>query len=406
MAKNRVAVVATSAALAGEKGLNRMFFLAELLAENGYDVDFITSDFQHWLKAHRDVEQVEKLDTKCNIVLLHEPGYTKNVDLKRMWSHFVFASHVRSYLKEKQYDLVYCDIPDNRVGAVVAEYARDCGIPFVVDVEDLWPKAMKMVFDVPVISDVVFSYFSLDAKKCYKLCSGVIGSSDTYRDDPMNYGIEVHCKETVYVGNELEKFDNGTKNNRIAKPDGEFWVTYAGTLGTSYDIATMINAADILSKRGENDIVFMILGDGPTRAELEELANNLNGKVRFMGYLQYEEMAEYLCKSDITVNSLKKNAPQSIVSKIGDYLAAGIPMINTCVDPEFWAKVEADGFGVNVEPENPEALADLILKLKNDASGSTQMGIIARKIAEEQFDRPKAFMKIVNMIDKLIAERQ
>ncbi|MBR4319634.1 MAG: glycosyltransferase WbuB, partial [Oscillospiraceae bacterium] len=94
--------------------------------------------------------------------------------------------------------------------------------------------------------------------------------------------------------------------------------------------------------------------------------------------------------------------PQSIVSKIGDYLAAKKPMINTCVDAEFWQKVETDGFGLNVEPDNAELLAERILFLKNHPEESERMSEIARKIAEEQFDRKKSYMKIVRLIDSLI----
>ena len=60
-------------------------------------------------------------------------------------------------------------------------------------------------------------------------------------------------------------------------------------------------------------------------------------------------MAAYLCASDIVVNSLVKSAAPSIVTKIGDYLASGKPMVNTGSSPEFRSKVSADGFGVNVE---------------------------------------------------------
>ncbi len=106
--------------------------------------------------------------------------------------------------------------------------------------------------------------------------------------------------------------------------------------------------------------------------------------------------------SDIVVNSVKKNAPQSIVSKIGDYLASGHPMINTCVDEEFWKKVKSDGFGINVRPENAVKLADAILYLKERPGQCKKMGEKARKIAIEQFDRPKAFMKILDMIGGLV----
>ena len=29
-------------------------------------------------------------------------------------------------------------------------------IPFVADVNDLWPEAMRMIIDIPVISDIIF----------------------------------------------------------------------------------------------------------------------------------------------------------------------------------------------------------------------------------------------------------
>ncbi|MFR3092867.1 MAG: aminotransferase class I/II-fold pyridoxal phosphate-dependent enzyme, partial [Eggerthella lenta] len=88
----------------------------------------------------------------------------------------------------------------------------------------------------------------------------------------------------------------------------------------------------------------------------------------------------YLCASDITVNSLVKSAAQSIVTKIGDYLASGNPMINTGSSPEFRAKVTADGFGANVEAEDAQALADAIAKLAGHASLRKIMGSKARAV--------------------------
>jgi len=402
--KKRIAVVATSAAIGEEKGLNRMYYLAELLEKNGYYVDFITSDFQHWSKSYRNINKIKSYGSRCNIVLLHEIGYKKNIEPKRICSHYIFAGNVGRYLELHMYSLVYCDMPDNHVAAVCAKYAKRHKIPFIVDVEDLWPKAMYMVFDVPILSSFFFSYFSRDAKIVYKLCNGVIGSSDTYRDDALNYGIDIAQKATVYVGNDLALFDAGVKKyaSAINKESGEYWVTYAGTLGTSYDIKTMIQAAGILTKKNINDIKILLLGDGPLRKKLEKRAKETGGNIHFLGYLPFEKMAAYLSKSDIVVNSVKKDAPQSIVSKIGDYLASGRPMINTCTDPEFWKKVKTDGFGINVRPENAAKLVGAILYLKNRPEKCKEMGEIARKIAAEQFDRPKAFMRIVDMIGRLV----
>ena len=77
-------------------------------------------------------------------------------------------------------------------------------------------------------------------------------------------------------------------------------------------------------------------------------------------------------------------------------------MINTCMSPEFRNKVEQDGFGVNIEPEDVGILADAIEDLYNHEETRLEMGRRARQIAKEQFDRPKSYQKIEELIRGLI----
>ena len=51
---------------------------------------------------------------------------------------------------------------------------------------------------------------------------------------------------------------------------------------------------------------------------------------------------------------------------------------------------------------SPEALAEAILALKNDPEGRTAMGLRGRRIAEEQFDRPVSYLRIIRMADELL----
>lgn len=173
------------------------------------------------------------------------------------------------------------------------------------------------------------------------MVSGVVGTSDEYRDRPFKNQNRNVPKVTVYVGNEIKVFDEGAEENKasVAKPEGEFWVSYAGTIGTSYDIRTMVLAGEELIRRGHPDIKIKILGGGPMKDELEKLAkDNKIKNVEFVGYAPYDKMAAYLAESDILVNSFVKKAPQSIVTKIGDYLAAGKAMINTCMSQNLETK--------------------------------------------------------------------
>lgn len=407
---SKVAVITMGVKLDGEKGYTRFRYLCEFLVKKGYEVDLITTTFQHWEKKQRDLESVDQKSYPFGIKFIYEPGYRKNIDLRRVRSHKIAAENLRKLLeKEGDYDLIYAEIPPNDVPLAAAEYAHRNKIPFVADVNDLWPEAMRMVFDIPIVSDLLFYPLKRDAEKVYSLTSGVIGTSDEYRDRPfLNQKRDV-LKETVYVGNEISVFDREAEQHadEVQKEEGTFWVTYAGTIGTSYDIRTMVLAAEELMKQGKTKIRFQILGDGPTREMLENLAKERKiQNVKFTGYVPYEQMAAYLVKSDVLINSFVRKAPQSIVTKIGDYLAAGKPMINTCMSPEFRKKVEQDGFGINIEPEDVRELVNAVEWMYENEAERNDMGNRARKIAEEQFDRPVSYGKIEAMISSLITKRK
>ena len=407
---SKVAVITMGVKLDGEKGYTRFRYLCEFLVKKGYEVDLITTTFQHWEKKQRDLESVDQKSYPFGIKFIYEPGCRKNIDLRRVRSHKIAAENLRKLLeKEGDYDLIYAEIPPNDVALAAAEYAHRNKIPFVADVNDLWPEAMRMVFDIPIVSDLLFYPLKRDAEKVYSLTSGVIGTSDEYRDRPfLNQKRDV-LKETVYVGNEISVFDREAEQHadEVQKEEGTFWVTYAGTIGTSYDIRTMVLAAEELMKQGKTKIRFQILGDGPTREMLENLAKERKiQNVKFTGYVPYEQMAAYLVKSDVLINSFVRKAPQSIVTKIGDYLAAGKPMINTCMSPEFRKKVEQDGFGINIEPEDVRELVNAVEWMYENEAERNDMGNRARKIAEEQFDRPVSYGKIEAMISSLITKRK
>lgn len=401
----KIAVITMGVRLDGEKGYTRFRYLCDFLTDAGYRVDLITTTFQHWEKSQREMKKINKEDYRFGLKFIYEPGYKKNVDLQRIRSHKIAARNLSALLEaEGDYDLIYAEIPPNDVALQAARFAHKKGIPFVADVNDLWPEAMRMVLDIPLLSSLLFYPLQRDAQRVYDLVSGVIGTSDEYRDRPFYNKKSQVPRATVYVGNEISVFDKGAREqeDNVAKEEQEFWVAYAGTIGTSYDIKTLVLAGEELSKRGFADIKIKILGGGPLKEELENLSREKRiCNVEFAGYAPYDKMAAYLKKSDILVNSFVRKAPQSIVTKIGDYLAAGKAMINTCMSPEFRKKVETDGFGINILPEDVNILADAIVRLYKDESGRLEMGLKARRIAEEEFDRPKSYQKIEEMVRAL-----
>lgn len=402
----KIIIVAADVALPGEPGLSRVAFLARCFAAAGFSTELVLSDFQHWKKEYRTPEEQRAAQAAVPFTLtfLHGGRYKKNIDPRRIAGYRRLGREVAACLAGKSFDLLYCLLPDNYIAARATDCARKKGVPCIVDVEDVWPEAMRMVVDVPALSDVLFSGFSYYAKKTYRNAAAVVGSSDTYRDEPLKYGCDIPLRRTVYVGTDLAVFDAGVKEYaaKIEKAPGERWITYAGSLGKSYDLRTLIEAAALLQKQGEQSFSVLLLGDGPDRPVLEAAAKEANAPVHFFGFVPYEKMAAILSVSDIAVNSLVKRASQSIVSKIGDYLAAGIPMVNTGADPEFRAMTENEGFGVNVPPENAAALADVLRLLLRDKEKRAAMGQKARSVAENQFDRGKSYRTIISLARQVL----
>lgn len=400
----KIAVITQGVKLHDEKGYSRFAYIANLLSENGFQVDLITSSFQHWEKKQRDL-CLFKQDLKFNVVFIDEPGYKKNITYSRIESHKRFSNNLKKYLyKTEKYDLVYFEIPPNNMARTVVEYAKEKNIPCIADVNDLWPEAMKMIIDVPVLSNVIFYPLLKDAEYVYKNVSGVIGTSEEYARRPFKYNLRNIPAKVVYVGNDINEFDSGATEfiSDIKKEDEEYWITYAGTLGKSYDISTLILASAELYQKKYKNIKVKILGNGPTMSELQRLAAGVHCNVEFLGYMPYKNMAAYLAKSDIVINSVVKKSAASIITKIGDYLASGRPMINTCSSPEFREKVEQDGFGLNVEAENVQELVKTIEYLYREKELCSKLGKKARQIAEKEFDRKQAYIVIVNMINTLL----
>lgn len=404
--KKHLAVVTMGVKLGDEtRGYTRFRFLSGFLVQQGFQVDLITSSFQHWEKQQRNTEKECYRNLPYKVVFIDEPGYTRNLDMKRIRSHAVAAKNMRDYFRSHAgvYDLIYCEIPPNDVARACAEAAQEQSIPFVADINDLWPEAMRMVFNAPLVSNVLYHPFARDAHIVYNLLTAAVGTSDEYAARPAADRTRPYPKETVYVGNDLAAFDAGVAAHadEIDKPDGQIWAIYTGTLGASYDLDTLVCAA-VPTAKAVPGFRVKILGDGPDREKLQRRAAELQAPVDFLGYVDYPVMAAYLSKADITVNSLVKDAPQSIVTKIGDYLAAGKPLVNTGSSLEFRTKVDADGFGVNVEAEDVSALANTFIWLAKAADQRKMMGVRARRIAEQQFDQPHSYLKIVNLIRSLI----
>lgn len=397
--KKKLLVIANFTKLPWEKGNSRFTYLINLINKEKFDVELITSSFSHGDKKKR--QDLSKEIDEYKITLIDEPGYKKNVCLKRFFSHYIFAKNVKKYLNTiDKPDLIYCAIPSLDVAKVASEYAEKNNIKFIIDIQDLWPEAFKMVFNIPKISDFIFRPMEKIANEIYSKADSIVAVSNTYADRAGRVNKKYTDKLSVFLGTDLEYFEEARQKNEIVTFDDVLRVVYIGTLGNSYDLKCIIDAIKILHNKGMKNILFVIMGNGPLKGEFEKYAKENGVNCEFTGRLNYEEMVGYLCACDIAVNPIRKGAAASIINKVGDYAAAGLPVINTQECEEYRKLVDDYQIGCNVENDDIEEIAYRIEFLYKNEEFKKSLGRNNRILAEEKFDRRITYKEIVRLIER------
>lgn len=389
---------------------NRFVYLGSMLSEKN-EVEIITTTFPHAQKCQ--AKHIPDFFKGCKITALYEPGYPKNVCLQRFASHYKLAKNIKKYLyQRKKPDIIYVAVPSLSVAAEAAKYCRRKNVKFIVDVQDLWPEAFKMVFHVPLLSNAVFYPMKKQADRIYALADEIIAVSQTYADRALSVNKKRQEAAVVYLGTDKHVFDEHAKAGmplnvrdktiREEVQDGSgrdiTRLVYVGTLGHSYDISVVLAALREFSNDEMKKVQFIVIGDGPKRKQFEQEAVGL--PVIFTGLIPYTEMVWLLCRCDIAINPIKKGAAQSIINKHMDYAMAGLPVINTQECMEYRNLLEQYNCGINCQCENENSVARAIRYLMENENIQKEMGKRHREMAEELFDRGRSYLKILDIIEQ------
>lgn len=375
----------------------RFLYLAKKLAEE-HQVEIVTTTFSHGAKAPKKPIIIKY---PFKITMLKEPGYKKNVCIKRFYSHYIWGRNLKKYLKTiEKPDVVYCAVPSLTGPSYTAKYCKRTGTRFIIDIQDLWPEAFKMVCKIPIISTIAFFPFFYLADSIYKSADSICAVSQTY----VNRALKVNCKcksgTTVFLGTNLDVFDTYARQVPILhKPDNEIWLAYCGTLGSSYDIICVLDALDILSKKNIKP-KFIIMGDGPKRKEFEHYSSMKDIDVIFTGSLSYDQMVSLLCQCNIAINPIRHIAAQSITNKHADYAASGIPVVSTQENEEYRELVDTYQMGFNCRNNDAADLAQKLEILILNEGLRKWMGSNARRCAEEKFNRKNSYTALLDEITR------
>jgi glycosyltransferase involved in cell wall biosynthesis len=175
----------------------------------------------------------------------------------------------------------------------------------------------------------------------------------------------------------------------LPKDAGTTRIIFSGTIGVANNCGLILDAAEILMRRGVKGTRIELIGDGKERPKLEEQARQRGLiNVQFRNLMPKLELARELASADIALLVLQPIPVFDTVSpnKLFDGLAAGLPVVQTT---QGWIRelLALEDCGLTVRGDDPAGLADAVARLAQDPDLRARMGANARRVARERFDR-------------------
>lgn len=368
--------------------------LGEELVARGHEVRVVTT-FPHYERFHVPDEyrgRVLERSRYRGMEVLRLPVLTpgsKQRMTNRLVSYLSFnaGATLAGWLSRRPVDVILCTNGSFFTGVTAYLSGAPRHVPFVLNVQDLYPEAF--VHAGRLRNRTAIAALERIEGFMYRRAAHVTVITPTFEEHLLAQGVPADKLSVIPNFVDTEFITPLPKDNPEARRldlAGQFVVCHAGNLGYVYDLDTLLDAAALL--REQRDILFLIIGDGAVKPDLERRARELNlPNVRFLPFQPLEALPGLRAACDVHV-SLYRNGQgrYSMPSKVYEIMAAARPVLASA-DPasDITRLIHDVQAGVVVAPSDPARLADAVLTLYRDPGLREEMGRRGRREVEARY---------------------
>lgn len=278
-------------------------------------------------------------------------------------------------------------------------------VPFILEIRDIWPEGITAAGGMTKAKRLV-NLVEYMALRLYKGAALIVTVGDGYRLKLKEKGVSGDKIKVITNGVDQTLFYSREPDRNLIRKYGlesSFVCSYIGTIGMACALSVVLRAAEILNRKHDTKIKFLLVGDGAT---LEDLKNEAKQKairnVIFTGRQDKSLMPDFLSLTDVCLVHLRKTELYKSVLPSKIFEAAGMakPII---LGVEGFAAdlVKKANAGICIEPENEVQLVEVLEKLAGDPALCEHLGRFGRAYVIEHFDRETLAKNYLDLIEQV-----
>src|SRR5262249_26105180 len=315
------------------------------------------------------------------------PSHDKKT-LPRLLNYFsfMFTSAARSIFMKRP-DIVVCTSPPLTIGLAAWFAARRFGVPFLLEIRDLWPEAAIELgyLKNPRVRRAAYALESF----LYSRAAKIVSVSEGMREDLLKRGIPASRCEVICNGVDIQLFaparveESPNEVVSALQRDGNIVGVYLGTISAYHGVDCMLDLLEKLRNEPRIQFVFAAGGSALEDLEREVRARGLQNAT-FLPAPSRKQMPSVISAADFCL-AFVKPGPFSrwlLSSKVFMYMSCGRPVFAAAVGET--ARVIHEAQAGIVEDASPGGISRLAQSISRvgPGLGIERMGAKGRRYAE------------------------
>jgi glycosyltransferase involved in cell wall biosynthesis len=308
---------------------------------------------------------------------------------RRHGPHILISNILKLYSLAKDADVIHFQkcFYHASIPAMMAAMLRRKPIHY--DWDDWELKIYEVSTQPSILRNFIWLFLKILEGTIPKIVDTVSVASSRLKIECEKLGIDRSRIFDAHVGADITRFHPGVSGDTIKQRYDlkRPLVLYLGQLHGGQYVELFIETASKLINDFQQDLSFMIVGDGYMAEELKKIAQrlNLNGKLIFTGAVSHELVPQYIAAADVCVACFEENEVTLCKSplKIVEYLASGKAIVASDVGevPNMLGSA-----GILTPPGDAHSLAVGILRILQDNSLKSNLEKLARQRAEKEYN--------------------